>query len=975
MAPYFSFISFLLVTFLMAQARELPLGEISLEQEPEQSYYIVKKRPAVIVCKARNAVDITFTCAGTQIPPTSVEMEDMSDVDPEVIQAKIEVTRADVQNYDDSQGAFWCECSALDIDGQPAVTSRRSFITVAHLKHRFSSHPQSRQASEGENVEFICGAPVGDPKPEILWRKDKKRLNIKENSRLVVTDQGSLVIESATQEDSGLYQCVAKNPAGRRESKEAKLTVSVYAESSEPAEEVSAGESSESRIRNPRQSEKKTYFSTLPQDSYYIRPDEKVTMECEATAADILTFRCNGQRMQRHQMQTEQGTDNAGNRVIKSVLTVEYADVRDYYSKAGDSSSYACVCVAWYQDATNPRGWGHISSDENVGIVLLSYLDRTFQVEPSDLTVGVNTDAVLLCEPPKGQPSPWVYWFKDRVRLDPRSDDHYSINAKGHLTIHRVQYDDSGVYNCLAENTVDQIQSKRARLIVTAEAPATTAAPVASMEDTIPSFPDQIPDFPVFLNDLKPQYDITSGDRATLVCSVVSADQLTFLCGQARIDSKDLKKSDSQYDNESGKRLLYASYEVTEDVLSGASDDFYCQCTAWYLNADGKWQMLQGNKGFVNLVEGEEREPEPKTYINDDFVYEPTDLTVDFEGEAELACEPPQGYPEPTVYWTKDGVKIKPELDSNFIVLEEGPLIIEYVRLGDEGMYTCVAENSAGSRVSRPMQLTVRGKPTTLPPTTPTTPMTPTPEPTDEDITDGTDLYPTTSDYYDYTAIKLTEPLFSMEPKEASYIVNDLPITLSCSVVAAKSLVFACNDEVVDETVKTGYLTIEPTSQQEIRDNSLTITKEQVEAWTGSDPFSCTCRGYYLAEGAEAGDWSFVESRAGTIQIAFFKKRFMMEPVSQNVQQGEDAELRCKAPAGVPTPTVYWLKDGYRLNEDETVMINEQGSLMIKGFSAKDEGDYTCVAENMLKRRTSKTASIRLAGEQTYFLMNWVCKY
>lgn len=60
------------------------------------------------------------------------------------------------------------------------------------------------------------------------------------------------------------------------------------------------------------------------------------------------------------------------------------------------------------------------------------------------------------------------------------------------------------------------------------------------------------------------------------------------------------------------------------------------------------------------------------------------------------------------IHWLKDGVRIDPEADANFHVGEEG-LFIEYVRVTDEGQYTCVAENEAGSRASQPIQFTVLG--------------------------------------------------------------------------------------------------------------------------------------------------------------------------------------------------------------------------------------------------------------------------
>lgn len=61
------------------------------------------------------------------------------------------------------------------------------------------------------------------------------------------------------------------------------------------------------------------------------------------------------------------------------------------------------------------------------------------------------------------------------------------------------------------------------------------------------------------------------------------------------------------------------------------------------------------------------------------------------------------------VYWLKDGVRISTEEDPNFLIMDGGNLFIEYVRITDEGQYVCVAENSAGSVQSNPVQFTVLG--------------------------------------------------------------------------------------------------------------------------------------------------------------------------------------------------------------------------------------------------------------------------
>ena len=50
----------------------------------------------------------------------------------------------------------------------------------------------------------------------------------------------------------------------------------------------------------------------------------------------------------------------------------------------------------------------------------------------------------------------------------------------------------------------------------------------------------------------------------------------------------------------------------------------------------------------------------------------------------------------------KDGNMVDPDADSNFIIYDDGTLIVDSVRVEDAGEYICVARNSAGTRASRP---------------------------------------------------------------------------------------------------------------------------------------------------------------------------------------------------------------------------------------------------------------------------------
>ena len=62
------------------------------------------------------------------------------------------------------------------------------------------------------------------------------------------------------------------------------------------------------------------------------------------------------------------------------------------------------------------------------------------------------------------------------------------------------------------------------------------------------------------------------------------------------------------------------------------------------------------------------------------------------------------------VMWKKDGSMVDPEADSNIIIYDDGTLIVDSVRVEDEGEYICVAKNSAGIRTSKPAILELYGE-------------------------------------------------------------------------------------------------------------------------------------------------------------------------------------------------------------------------------------------------------------------------
>ncbi|XP_057326352.1 protogenin-like isoform X2 [Microplitis mediator] len=76
---------------------------------------------------------------------------------------------------------------------------------------------------------------------------------------------------------------------------------------------------------------------------------------------------------------------------------------------------------------------------------------------------------------------------------------------------------------------------------------------------------------------------------------------------------------------------------------------------------------------------------------------------------------------------------------------------------------------------------------------------------------------------------------------------------------------------------------------------------------------------------------------------------FIKKPINQNCPNGRTARFECQAD-GVPTPTIYWLKDAENItvNGRKTIYVKENNKveLAISATVPSDSGDYQCVAVN-----------------------------
>lgn len=85
--------------------------------------------------------------------------------------------------------------------------------------------PRNTEVAIGDTAVLDCRGPRGLPEPRLSWKKDGETIVPADRSRFTVQDTGSLMIQNARKEDTGIYVCVSQNIAGERESDPATLLV------------------------------------------------------------------------------------------------------------------------------------------------------------------------------------------------------------------------------------------------------------------------------------------------------------------------------------------------------------------------------------------------------------------------------------------------------------------------------------------------------------------------------------------------------------------------------------------------------------------------------------------------------------------------------------------------------------------------------------------------------------------------------
>uniref|UniRef100_A0A3P8Q8C0 Ig-like domain-containing protein n=1 Tax=Astatotilapia calliptera TaxID=8154 RepID=A0A3P8Q8C0_ASTCA len=325
-------------------------------------------------------------------------------------------------------------------------------------------------------------------------------LNMRDDSRLNLLEDGTLMIQNTRETDQGVYQCMAKNVAG--EVKTSEVTLRYFGAPSRPSfviqpqnTEVLVGESvtlecSATGQPQPRVSWTKGDRTPLPNDARItITPSGGLYIQ-NVEQADGGQYTCFASN--------NVDTIHATAHIIVQAIPQFTVTPQDQLALEGHTVDFPCEAtgypqpvIAWTRGGsplpsdrrhvTLPSGTLRITRvaahDEGqyecqavspVGTTrtAVQLMTPVFTNAPRDLTVESGQDVQIPCSA-QGQPQPVLTWNKDGVQVTESGKFH--ISPDGYLEVKDVGTADAGRYECVARNPIGY---QVASMVLTVTVPA-----------------------------------------------------------------------------------------------------------------------------------------------------------------------------------------------------------------------------------------------------------------------------------------------------------------------------------------------------------------------------------------------------------------------------------------------------------------------------------------------------------------------
>ncbi|GCC29770.1 hypothetical protein chiPu_0008212 [Chiloscyllium punctatum] len=508
---------------------------------------------------------------------------------------------------------------------------------------------------------------------------------------------GSLIIRHASQKDSGVYTCLASNPAGT----DREASVVTY-------------------IEAPK--------VTVVRKEILIGLGDTSVLECKTTGipepevkwfkGDLELSPSNFLSIDSHQ----------------GILKIQGTQDLD----AGD---YTCVAV---NDAG--RASGQVTLDVGSSPV--------FSQTPQDISADIGSNLTLPCQA-QGYPKPRIRWQRlDRESLFSRHTGISSVTQlrTGSLFFHNLWVDDEGTYSCEAENQFGKIQAEVTVTVTGLVTPLIGISP--AVVNIIEGQPLTLPCVLLAGNPLPERRWIKNNFKVTTDGYVtIRRDGSLHI---ERIRLRDSGKYTCLASNVAGTKNRTTTVNIfvlptiqhgpqVFSTIEGVSLKLPCKAhgvpkpsIVWSKNGElisqhlGKISTEPDGGLLISSPTGKEtgefvctatnaagyasRKVQLTVYVKPRIITEskgsergsPKEVSV-IEGEdVTLSCEV-QSFPPPIINWAKNMQLISP-FSPRHTQLSSGLMKIIETRLSDSGLYLCIATNIAGN-VTQYTKLTVNVPP------------------------------------------------------------------------------------------------------------------------------------------------------------------------------------------------------------------------------------------------------------------------
>ncbi|XP_060643045.2 neural cell adhesion molecule 1 isoform X22 [Anolis sagrei] len=466
-------------------------------------------------------------------------------------------------------------------------------------------------------------------------------------------------------------------------------------------------------------------------------------------------------------------------------------------------------------------------------------------IAPNKVEVPVGESKFFLCQVTGDAKSKDISWFAPNGEKLTTNQQHISVvrsDDSSTLTIYNVNIDDAGIYKCVVSSEEGDVE-------------ATLNVKIFQKL--------------TFKNAPSPQ-EFKEGEDAVIMCDVVSSLPPTIMwkhMGRDVVLKKDVRfvvLSNNYLQIRGIKKTDEGMYRCEGRILARGEVDF--RDIRVIVNVPPTVRSRQSN---VNA-------------------------TASLSQSVKLVCDA-EGFPEPTISWTKDGESIeRGEDDEKYGFSYDGSeLTIRKVEKNDEAEYVCIAENKAGEHDAT-IHLKVFAKP------------------------------------------KITY----VENKTAMELDDQITLTCEASGDPIPSITWRTSTRNISNEEKTldGRIVV----RSHARVSSLTLKDIQ---YTDAGEYVCI-----------ASNTIGQDSQAMYLEVQYAPK--LQGPVAVYTWEGNQVNITCEVFA-YPSAVISWFRDGQLLpssNYSNIRIYNTPSAsyLEVTPDSENDFGNYNCTAVNRIGQESSE---------------------